>query len=55
MTTNAEHHKRHQYCTTRLKYRQGRQLKAVKVINWITQLVLCILKNCLLEDLHSGK
>uniref|UniRef100_A0A1B0FQH0 RNA-binding protein 48 n=1 Tax=Glossina morsitans morsitans TaxID=37546 RepID=A0A1B0FQH0_GLOMM len=27
---NIEHHKRLQYCTTRLKYRQGRQLKAVK-------------------------
>lgn len=30
---NIEHHKRLQYCTTRLKYRQGRQLKAVKVAN----------------------
>lgn len=25
------HHKRLKYCTTRLKYRQGRHLKAVKV------------------------
>lgn len=25
------HHKRAKYCTTRLKYRQGRKLKAVKV------------------------
>ncbi|XP_075167141.1 RNA-binding protein 48 [Haematobia irritans] len=34
MNTNIEcvsHHKRSQYCTTRLKYRQGRELKAVKV------------------------
>ncbi|KAH8288957.1 hypothetical protein KR044_003164, partial [Drosophila immigrans] len=26
-----EHHKRFEYCTTRLLYRQGRELKAVKV------------------------
>ncbi|KAH8402356.1 hypothetical protein KR009_011517 [Drosophila setifemur] len=26
-----EHHQRQEYCTTRLKYRQGRELKAVKV------------------------
>ncbi|XP_073813195.1 RNA-binding protein 48 [Musca autumnalis] len=25
------HHKQYRYCTTRLKYRQGRELKAVKV------------------------
>ncbi|XP_037821926.1 RNA-binding protein 48 [Lucilia sericata] len=31
MDCNAEHHKQYDYCTTRLKYRQGRQLKAVKV------------------------
>ncbi|XP_034478887.1 RNA-binding protein 48 [Drosophila innubila] len=29
--TPAEHHKRFAYCTTRLQYRQGRELKAVKV------------------------
>jgi len=28
---SSEHHKRLEYCTTRLKYRQGRELKAVKV------------------------
>ena len=33
MDTSLEHHLRNEYCTTRLKYRQGRQLKAVKVIN----------------------
>ncbi|KAH8372148.1 hypothetical protein KR093_010170 [Drosophila rubida] len=26
-----EHHKRFEYCTTRLQYRQGREVKAVKV------------------------
>ncbi|KAL7735523.1 hypothetical protein ACLKA6_010555 [Drosophila palustris] len=30
-STPAEHHKRLEYCTTRLQYRQGRELKAVKV------------------------
>uniref|UniRef100_A0A1A9WBA9 RNA-binding protein 48 n=1 Tax=Glossina brevipalpis TaxID=37001 RepID=A0A1A9WBA9_9MUSC len=30
-TSSVEHHKRLEYCKTRLKYRQGRQLKAVKV------------------------
>lgn len=29
--TPIEHHKRFEYCTTRLQYRQGRELKAVKV------------------------
>ncbi|XP_033152127.1 RNA-binding protein 48 isoform X1 [Drosophila mauritiana] len=29
--SSSEHHKRLEYCTTRLKYRQGRELKAVKV------------------------
>lgn len=29
--TPSEHHKRLEYCTTRLQYRQGRELKAVKV------------------------
>ncbi|XP_030559987.1 RNA-binding protein 48 isoform X1 [Drosophila novamexicana] len=29
--TPTEHHKRLEYCTTRLQYRQGRELKAVKV------------------------
>ncbi|EDV56404.2 RNA-binding protein 48 [Drosophila erecta] len=29
--SSSEHHKRQEYCTTRLKYRQGRELKAVKV------------------------
>ncbi|KAH8390336.1 hypothetical protein KR200_000225 [Drosophila serrata] len=29
--TSSEHHKRMEYCTTRLQYRQGRELKAVKV------------------------
>ncbi|KAH8345605.1 hypothetical protein KR084_012931 [Drosophila pseudotakahashii] len=28
---SSEHHKRLEYCTTRLQYRQGRELKAVKV------------------------
>ncbi|XP_013105057.1 RNA-binding protein 48 [Stomoxys calcitrans] len=28
---NLLHHNRFQYCTTRLKYRQGKELKAVKV------------------------
>ncbi|KNC33318.1 hypothetical protein FF38_06059 [Lucilia cuprina] len=31
MNFNAEHHIQYDYCKTRLKYRQGRQLKAVKV------------------------
>ncbi|XP_017069426.1 RNA-binding protein 48 [Drosophila eugracilis] len=30
-TSSSEHHKRLEYCTTRLQYRQGRELKAVKV------------------------
>ncbi|KAI8126907.1 RNA-binding protein 48 [Lucilia cuprina] len=30
MNFNAEHHIQYDYCKTRLKYRQGRQLKAVK-------------------------
>ncbi|XP_017125574.1 RNA-binding protein 48 [Drosophila elegans] len=29
--SSAEHHKRLEYCATRLPYRQGRELKAVKV------------------------
>ncbi|XP_017040735.1 RNA-binding protein 48 [Drosophila ficusphila] len=29
--SSSEHHKRLEYCTTRLPYRQGRELKAVKV------------------------
>ncbi|KAH8321316.1 hypothetical protein KR074_001406 [Drosophila pseudoananassae] len=29
--TTVDHHKRLEYCTTRLQYRQGRELKAVKV------------------------
>ncbi|XP_017019690.1 RNA-binding protein 48 [Drosophila kikkawai] len=29
--TSSDHHKRMEYCTTRLQYRQGRELKAVKV------------------------
>jgi len=38
---SSEHHKRLEYCTTRLKYRQGRELKAVKVsFNDIFLLVL---------------
>ncbi|XP_068145960.1 RNA-binding protein 48 isoform X1 [Drosophila tropicalis] len=30
-SSSTEHHKRLEYCTTRLPYRQGRELKAVKV------------------------
>ncbi|KAM7344699.1 RNA-binding protein 48 isoform 2-T2 [Cochliomyia hominivorax] len=30
MNLSIEHHKQYEYCTTRLKYRQGRELKAVK-------------------------
>ncbi|XP_062133973.1 RNA-binding protein 48 [Drosophila sulfurigaster albostrigata] len=32
-----EHHKRFEYCTTRLQYRQGRELKAVKVYSVATE------------------
>lgn len=38
-STPTEHHKRFEYCTTRLQYRQGRELKAVKVINLIERLL----------------
>lgn len=38
-STPTEHHKRFEYCTTRLEYRQGRELKAVKVINLIERLL----------------
>lgn len=35
MNSNMEHHKRLEYCATRLQYRSSKKLTAVKVINKI--------------------